>query len=194
MSLLLYSNVINFDRGEAGVDECGRGCLAGPVVAAAVILHPHYLGELINDSKKLKSKDRELLSEEIKQNSDWSIGVSSVEEIDQINILQATMLAMTRAIEGLKNKPAHLLVDGNYFRTKLNIPFQCIVKGDATYTSIAAASIIAKVYRDTLMQELHQVYPQYLWNKNMGYGTVKHRDAVREYGLIEHHRKTFTYK
>jgi ribonuclease HII len=182
------------DRLEAGCDEVGRGCLCGPVVAAAVILPEDYANEFINDSKKLSKSNRENLVEEIKISAlAWSIAEASVEEIDQINILHASILAMNRAIKSLKLIPQHLLIDGNRFKTDLNIPFDCIVKGDGKFASIAAASILAKVYRDNLMADLSKEFPGYGWEKNVGYPTKVHRDGIIKLGLTPLHRKSFRH-
>jgi ribonuclease HII len=182
------------NRLEAGCDEVGRGCLCGPVVAAAVILPEHYANEFINDSKKLSKSNRENLVEEIKISAlAWSIAEASVEEIDQINILHASILAMNRAIKSLKLIPQHLLIDGNRFKTDLNIPFDCIVKGDGKFASIAAASILAKVYRDNLMADFAKEFPGYGWEKNVGYPTKVHRDGIIKLGLTPLHRKSFRH-
>lgn len=180
------------DRIEAGCDEVGRGCLCGPVVAAAVILPPSYANEWINDSKKVTKKTRQHLVKEIKEASvSWAIGEASVAEIDRINILNASFLAMNRAIASLRVPPDHLLVDGNRFKTNLRTPFTCIVKGDAKIACIAAASILAKVYRDDLMEKLAEIYPGYGWERNVGYPTQIHRDGIRKLGPTPIHRKGF---
>ncbi|HSI76743.1 MAG TPA: ribonuclease HII [Lunatimonas sp.] len=180
------------DRIEAGCDEVGRGCLCGPVVAAAVILPTSYANEWINDSKKVTKLTRQNLVEEIKEASvSWAIGEASVAEIDRINILNASFLAMNRAIASLQVPPDHLLVDGNRFKTNLNTPFTCIVKGDAKIASIAAASILAKVYRDDLMEKLAETYPGYGWERNVGYPTRLHREGIRRLGPTPIHRKGF---
>lgn len=177
---------------ECGCDEAGRGCLAGPVVAAAVILPPDFSHPLLNDSKKLSDKQRRLLRPIIEQNAiAYCVGFVSNEEIDKINILQASFLAMNRAIEGLKQKPELLLIDGNRFNNNTDIAFQCIVKGDSLYQSIAAASILAKTYRDDYMLNLHKEFPKYHWDKNMGYPTKAHRQAIIENGISPFHRKSF---
>ncbi|MFC0262258.1 ribonuclease HII [Fontibacter flavus] len=182
------------NRIEAGCDEVGRGCLCGPVVAAAVILPPDYANEFINDSKKLSKSNRNNLIQEIKTSAlAWSIAEASVEEIDSINILNASFLAMSRAIEGLKEKPEHLLIDGNRFKSHLDIPFSCIVKGDSKFASIAAASILAKVYRDDLMEDMAAKYPGYGWEKNAGYPTRAHREGIIKLGLTPIHRKSFRH-
>lgn len=182
------------NRLEAGCDEVGRGCLCGPVVAAAVILPEDYANELINDSKKLNKSNRENLFEEIKIAAlAWSIAEASVEEIDQINILHASILAMNRAIKSLKLLPDHLLIDGNRFKTDTGIPFDCIIKGDGKFASIAAASILAKVYRDNLMADLAKEFPGYGWEKNVGYPTKVHREGIIKLGLTPIHRKSFKH-
>lgn len=185
---------LQFDRLEAGCDEVGRGCLCGPVVAAAVILPEDYANEFINDSKKLSKCNRENLIEEIKASAlAWSIAEASVEEIDEINILNASFLAMSRAVKNLKVIPQHLLIDGNRFKTDLNIPFDCIIKGDGKFASIAAASILAKVYRDNLMADFAKKYPGYGWEKNVGYPTKTHREGIIKLGLTPIHRKSFRH-
>lgn len=182
------------DRIEAGCDEVGRGCLSGPVVAAAVILPGDYANEFINDSKKLSKSNRNSLVDEIKSSAiAWAIAEASVEEIDKINILQASFLAMTRAVEKLKKSPDHLLIDGNRFKTSLTIPYSCIVKGDSKFASIAAASILAKVYRDDLMEKMAQKFPGYGWEQNAGYPTKTHREGIIKLGLTPFHRKSFRH-
>lgn len=178
---------------EAGVDEAGRGCLAGPVVAAAVILPPDYKHTLLNDSKQLNRKQRDAIREDILKDAvSWGVGEATPFEIDQINILQATYLAMHRAIEKLTPLPQYLIIDGNRFKSYKAVPAACIVKGDAKYLSIAAASILAKTYRDDYMAHLCQQYSQYGWSQNAGYPTPKHREAIAEYGTTEYHRMSFT--
>lgn len=182
------------NRLEAGCDEVGRGCLCGPVVAAAVILPPQYANALINDSKKLTKSNRESLIQEIKSNAiAWAVAEASVEEIDAINILHASFLAMNRAIEKLNTKPEHLLIDGNRFNTHLHYTYDCMIKGDENFVSIAAASILAKVYRDHLMAEYAKIYPGYGWETNAGYPTKAHRDGIRALGLTPIHRKHFKH-
>ncbi len=177
---------------ECGCDEAGRGCLAGPVVAAAVVLPSDFSHPLLNDSKKLSDKQRRLLRPIIEQNAiAYCVGFVSNQEIDKINILQASFLAMNRAVEGLKQKPELLLIDGNRFNNNTDIAFQCIVKGDSLYQSIAAASILAKTYRDDYMLNLHKEFPKYHWDKNMGYPTKAHRQAIIENGTSPFHRKSF---
>lgn len=177
---------------EAGCDEAGRGCLAGSVYAAAVILPPDYENELLNDSKKLSAKKRYTLRAEIERNAvAWAVGVVTPEEIDKINILNASFLAMHRALDQLKVRPEAVIVDGNRFKPYQELPFTTIVKGDGKYLSIAAASILAKTYRDDYMQALAKEYPQYDWQSNMGYPTKKHRQAISEHGVTPYHRKSF---
>ena len=180
------------NRLEAGCDEAGRGCLAGPVVAAAVILDPKKVILGLNDSKKLNEKQRLVLKDEIiKKALSFGIGVVEVSEIDKINILNASILAMHKAISQLKISPDFLLIDGNRFHPYLSIPYETIVKGDAKFQSIAAASILAKTHRDYLMNCLHQKTPGYDWETNKGYPTLKHRKALQNFGVSIHHRKTF---
>ena len=177
---------------EAGLDEVGRGCLAGPVVAAAVILPPDYSHCLLNDSKQLTAQQRISIGEDIVRDAlDWAIAEVSHEEIDRINILKASFLAMHRAVDRLKALPEHLLVDGNRFTPYPMLPHTCIVKGDSQYFSIAAASVLAKNYRDNLMGELAKEYPQYGWERNVGYPTIAHRKALLEFGITPYHRKSF---
>ncbi len=177
---------------EAGVDEAGRGCYAGPVFAAAVILPKDFHHPLLNDSKKLSEKQRDLLRPVIEQES-IAFGVASVsnKDIDIINILQASFTSMHLSIQQLNPQPDFLLIDGNRFLKYSNIPHQCIVKGDGKFASIAAASVLAKTYRDEYMLKLHHEFPVYSWNKNKGYGTADHRRAIEEHGLCIHHRKSF---
>jgi ribonuclease HII len=179
-------------RIECGVDEAGRGCLAGPVFAAAVILPESFSNELLNDSKQLTEKQRYALRPIIEAEAvAYAVGVVFPDEIDKINILNASFLAMTRAIEALNVKPEHLLIDGNRFKSKLLIPFTTIVKGDGKMMSIAAASVLAKTYRDDYMNKIAEEYPQYDWLENKGYPTAKHRDAIAEHGITPYHRLTF---
>lgn len=189
MSLLPY---LEANRIEAGCDEVGRGCLAGPVVAAAVILPTDYINPWINDSKKLSKINRQNLIAEIKEKSlAWAIAEASVEEIDQINILNASFLAMKRAILKLEVSPEHLLIDGNRWKSDLNLPFTCVIKGDGKIASIAAASILAKVYRDDLMERLAMEHPHFAWERNVGYPTSAHREGIEKFGSTIWHRKTF---
>lgn len=181
------------DRIEAGCDEAGRGCLAGSVYAAAVILPPDFYNEDLNDSKQLSEKKRYALRPIIEREAiAWAVGVVTPEEIDKINILKASFLAMHRAIEQLNKKPEHLLIDGNRFIPYPEIPHTTVVKGDGKYLSIAAASILAKTYRDDYMHQLALEYPEYHWKENKGYPTKVHREAIRKYGITPYHRKTFT--
>ena len=179
-------------RLEAGCDEAGRGCLAGPVVAAAVILPPDFRNELLNDSKKLTEKQRYQLRPVIEQQAiAFGVGMVSHAEIDEINILNASFLAMHRAIDQLCQTPEHLLIDGNRFKPYSGIAHTCVVKGDGKLLPIAAASVLAKTYRDDLMNELHGQYPDYAWDKNKGYPTKAHREAIRKAGVSPFHRMTF---
>lgn len=180
------------DRIEAGCDEAGRGCLAGPVVAAAVILPKHYKHEVLNDSKQLSKEDREQLRIEIEHDAlAWAVAEVSSEEIDEINILNASFKAMHLAIEKLTITPQFLLIDGNRFKVYEGIDHECIVKGDAHYLSIAAASVLAKTYRDELMQKLAGQFPGYGWETNVGYPTPEHREGIKLLGITPYHRKTF---
>lgn len=184
---------LNKNIREAGCDEAGRGCLAGAVFAAAVILPESFQSELLNDSKQLSEKQREALRPQIEREAiAWAVGIVSPEEIDEINILNASFLAMHRAIEKLSVCPEHLLIDGNRFRPYKDIPHTTIVKGDGKYLSIAAASILAKTHRDEYMQRLHEEYPFYDWNQNKGYPTQKHRAGITVHGATPYHRKSFT--
>ena len=177
---------------EAGCDEAGRGCLAGSVYAAAVILPSDYQNELLNDSKKLTAKKRYTLREEIERDAiAWAVGIVTPEEIDKINILNASFLAMHRALDQLQVRPEAVIVDGNRFKPYQDLPSTTIVKGDGKYLSIAAASILAKTYRDDYMLSLAEEYPQYDWQSNMGYPTKKHRQAIREHGITPYHRKSY---
>lgn len=177
---------------EAGCDEAGRGCLAGPVFAAAVIFPPDYTNSLLNDSKQLSEKKRMALRPIIEQEAlAFAVASVSAEEIDKINILNASFLAMHRALDLLQHKAEYIIVDGNRFKSYLEVPHSCIVKGDSKYLSIAAASILAKTYRDDYMDGIAGEYPIYDWLSNKGYPTIKHRNAVLAYGASPHHRKTF---
>ena len=177
---------------EAGCDEAGRGCLAGPVVAAAVILPKGYKNIMLDDSKKVSEKNRNELRIDIEKNA-VAIGIGIVEErkIEKINILQASLLAMHLAIKNLVIKPSHLVIDGNKFNPYPKIDHTCIIKGDGKYLNIAAASIIAKTKRDEIMKGLSEIYPEYLWNQNKGYPTKKHKNAISEFGITKYHRKSF---
>ena len=177
---------------EAGCDEAGRGCLAGSVYAAAVILPPDYHNEWLNDSKQLTEKRRYALREQIERDAvAWAVGIVTPEEIDHINILNASILAMHRALDQLTVRPEAVIVDGNRFKKYRDLPHTTIVKGDGKYLSIAAASILAKTYRDDYMNQLAEEYPQYDWKSNKGYPTKKHRDAIRQYGTTPYHRMTY---
>ena len=177
---------------EAGCDEAGRGCLAGSVYAAAVILPEDYQNELLNDSKQLTEKKRYQLREIIKRDAiAWAVGIVSPEEIDKINILNASILAMHRALDQLKVRPEAIIVDGNRFKPYQELPYTTIVKGDGKYLSIAAASILAKTYRDDYMNKLAEEYPQYNWLSNKGYPTKKHREAIKQFGITPYHRKSY---
>lgn len=185
---------------EAGVDEAGRGPLAGDVFAAAVIIPPDFCLEGLNDSKQLSERQRELMRPQIEQQAvAWAVAQATVEEIDRLNILNAAILAMHRAIAQLPTEPEHLIVDGNRFKpyvsqkTGMSVPYTTIVKGDAKYMSIAAASVLAKTHRDEYMLRLHEQYPMYDWDKNMGYPTPQHKRAIKQFGLSPYHRKTFKY-
>jgi ribonuclease HII len=181
------------DKVEAGCDEAGRGCLAGSVYAAAVILPPDYKNELLNDSKQLSERKRYLLRSIIENDAvAWAVGVVTAEEIDKINILNASILAMHRALDALKVQPEAIIVDGNRFKPYNDVPYTTIVKGDGKYLSIAAASILAKTYRDDYMKTIAEEYPQYDWKSNKGYPTNKHRVAIKKYGISPYHRKSFT--
>jgi ribonuclease HII len=181
----------NKDIIEAGIDEAGRGCYAGPVFAAAVILPKDFYHPLLNDSKQLKEAERDLLRPIIEKEAiDFAVSQVCNEQIDQINILQATFKAMHQAVDSLKLIPQFLLVDGNRFKMH-SIAHQCVIEGDAIYTSIAAASILAKTYRDEFMQQMHKEYPHYGWNTNKGYGTLQHRRAIDEHGICQLHRRSF---
>lgn len=177
---------------EAGCDEAGRGCLAGPVVAAAVILPPDFDYGILNDSKKLSEKQRKELRPLIENGAlAWAVEMVSNQEIDKVNILNASFLAMNRAVQKLKVKPEHLLIDGNRFRPQTKIPFSCMIKGDGRFYSIAAASVLAKTWRDEFMEKIHREHPEYDWAKNKGYPTRKHREAIAKYGITKYHRLSF---
>ncbi len=177
---------------EAGTDEAGRGCLAGPVTAAAIILPEDFKNSLLNDSKLLSEKKRAILKPILEKNA-ISFGVAHIlpNKIDVVNILNASILAMHKAIAQLNADPKFIIVDGNRFKPYKNIPYECIIKGDGKYMSIAAASVLAKTYRDAYMEKLHAEYPMYNWKKNKGYPTKEHREAIREYGITKYHRKSF---
>ena len=183
-----YDNVI-----EAGCDEAGRGCLAGSVYAAAVIFPKDYENALLNDSKQLSAKKRYMLREIVERDAlAWAVGIVTPEQIDKMNILNASILAMHRALDLLKVRPEAVIVDGNRFKPYQNLPYSTIVKGDGKYLSIAAASILAKTYRDDYMDGLAEKYPQYDWKSNKGYPTKKHREAIKSFGITPFHRKSFT--
>lgn len=188
----MLKNYYEQGRVEAGCDEAGRGCLAGSVYAAAVILPPDYQNERLNDSKKLTARQRYALRQDIERDAvAWAVGVVTPQEIDQINILNASILAMHRALDQLQVRPEAIIVDGNRFKPYRDLPHTTIVKGDGKYLSIAAASILAKTYRDDEMIRLAQEYPDYDWQHNMGYPTRKHREAIRQHGITPYHRRTF---
>jgi ribonuclease HII len=180
-------------RREAGCDEAGRGPLAGPVVAAAVVLPPDYRNDILNDSKQLTERQRNLLRADIEANAiAWAVAIVSPEEIDRLNILHASTHAMCLAVQQLQGpKPDFLLIDGNRFYNETDIPYQTFVKGDATFMSIAAASILAKTHRDEIMVRLHEEYPAYGWDRNKGYPTAAHYEAIEKHGVTPHHRRSF---
>lgn len=189
----MLKNAYYINKVEAGCDEAGRGCLAGSVFAAAVILPPDYENELLNDSKQLSEKKRYLLCSMIEKDAlAWAVGVVTAAEIDKINILNASILAMHRALDALSVRPEAIIVDGNRFKPYHDVPHTTIVKGDGKYLSIAAASILAKTYRDDYMKAIAEEFPQYDWQSNKGYPTKKHRAAIKEYGISPYHRKSFT--
>jgi len=181
-----------FDGLEVGTDEAGRGCLAGPVTAAAVILPNDFSNAILNDSKQLSERKRELLRPVIELEA-MTFGVAHIfpEEIDKINILNASILGMHRSIDQLSVMPEHIIVDGNKFKPYKNIPHQTIIKGDGKYLNIAAASVLAKTYRDAYMEQIHEEFPMYNWKKNKGYPTVEHREAIKKYGTTKYHRMSF---
>lgn len=181
------------DKVEAGCDEAGRGCLAGPVVAAAVILPGDFFHPLLDDSKKLTEKTREELREVItKEAVTWAVDVCSPKEIDKLNILWASFAAIHKALHKINQVPQHILIDGNRFKPYKKIPYTCVIKGDGKYMSIAAASVLAKTFRDDMMRELHGKFPVYGWDQNKGYPTEFHRQAIERHGSCVHHRKSFT--
>ncbi len=190
----MLKSAFSKDLIECGCDEAGRGCLAGPVVAAAVILPKGFMHSLLDDSKKLNKSTREQLRNDVMEHAlAWSVGMVSPEEIDKINILNASFLAMHKAIDKLSINPELLLIDGNRFKSYKDIKHHCIIKGDGKYLSIAAASILAKTFRDDYMLEAHKSYPDYSWDTNKGYPTPKHKEAIQRHGLCEHHRKSFNH-
>lgn len=187
LQLKIYPELI-----ECGTDEAGRGCLAGPVTAAAVILPENFADEFLNDSKQLSLLKRNRLKPLIEQEAlAYSVSHVMMDEIDKINILQASITAMHRSIEGLKTPPQYIAVDGNKFHPFGKIPHQCVVKGDAKFLHIAAASVLAKTYRDAFMEKIHEEFPMYNWKKNKGYPTAEHREAIKKYGITKYHRKSF---
>lgn len=187
LQLKIYPKLI-----ECGTDEAGRGCLAGPVTAAAVILPENFADEFLNDSKQLSLLKRNRLKPLIEQEAiSYSVSHVMMDEIDKINILQASITAMHRSIEGLQTLPQFIAVDGNKFRPFGKIPHQCVVKGDAKFLHIAAASVLAKTYRDAFMEKIHEEFPMYNWKKNKGYPTAEHREAIKKYGITPYHRKSF---
>lgn len=191
----MLENSFQTELAEAGCDEAGRGCLAGAVFAAAVILPPDFHHPLLNDSKQMTERQRNLLREVIEREAvAWAVAAVSPARIDEINILNASFEGMTRAVESLAVRPAFLAIDGNRFRTRLDIPYSCIVKGDGKYADIAAASVLAKTHRDEEMLRLAAEYPQYGWERNKGYPTREHRLAIREHGLTPYHRLTFNHE
>lgn len=191
----MLENQFQYDLLEAGCDEAGRGCLAGPVYAAAVILPRDFHDPLLNDSKQMSARNRERLRTIIEREAvAWAVEAVSAERIDAINILNASFEGMSLAAARLDPSPEFLAIDGNRFRTSLKIPYRCIVKGDATYADIAAASVLAKTYRDDYMRQLAEEYPQYGWASNKGYPTREHRLAIRRYGLTPYHRLTFNHE
>lgn len=177
---------------EAGTDEAGRGCLSGPVVAAAVILPEDFHHEFLNDSKQISEKKRNILRPFIEEHSTaFAVSFIDNEEVDKLNVLQSSITGMHRSLDGLKVTPEYVIVDGNKFKPYNDIPYETIVKGDAKFMSIAAASVLAKTYRDDFMEKIHKEYPQYNWKKNKGYPTKEHRAAIREFGATKYHRKSF---
>jgi ribonuclease HII len=192
MQLNMLTSFYQEELTEAGLDEAGRGCFAGPVFAAAVILPNDFFHPLLNDSKQVNEKNRNELRWYIEEKAlSFSVASCSVEEIDSLNILKASFTAMHRALDVLNTKPGLLLIDGNRFTRYKRMPHRCFVKGDGIYASIAAASILAKTHRDEYMTRLHSLFPQYHWDTNKGYGTAEHRKAIEVYGLCNHHRKSF---
>lgn len=188
---MLKHNLSGFEF-EVGTDEAGRGCLSGPVVAAAVILPPNFEHELLNDSKQLSEKKRTELRPYIEENSlAYAVAFIDNNEVDELNVLQASIIAMHRSIAKLTIQPQYIIVDGNKFKPYKNIPYKTVVKGDAKYMSIAAASVLAKTYRDAYMEKIHNEFPDYFWIKNKGYPTKQHREAIKKFGVTKYHRRTF---
>ena len=191
----MLENCFQYDLPEAGCDEAGRGCLAGPVFAAAVMLPPDFHDPLLNDSKQMTARQRDLLRAIVEREAlAWVVKAVSAERIDQINILNASFEGMSLAVARLDPAPAFLAIDGNRFRTRLELPYRCVVKGDGKYADIAAASVLAKTHRDEYMRRLAEEYPQYGWLQNKGYPTREHRLAVRRYGVTPYHRLTFNHE
>ena len=191
----MLENQYQYHLSEAGCDEAGRGCLAGPVFAAAVMLPPDFHDPLLNDSKQMSERNRDKLRAVIEREAiAWAVEAVSAARIDEINILNASFEGMSLAVERLSPAPEFLAIDGNRFRTHLTIPWQCIVKGDGQYADIAAASVLAKTHRDEYMRQIAEEYPQYGWSQNKGYPTREHRLAIREYGLTPHHRLSFNHE
>ena len=191
----MLENQYQYHLSEAGCDEAGRGCLAGPVFAAAVMLPPDFHDPLLNDSKQMSERNRDKLRAVIEREAiAWAVEAVSAARIDEINILNASFEGMSLAVERLSPAPEFLAIDGNRFRTRLTIPWQCIVKGDGKYADIAAASVLAKTHRDEYMRQIAEEYPQYGWAQNKGYPTREHRLAIREYGLTPHHRLSFNHE
>lgn len=191
----MLENQYQYHLSEAGCDEAGRGCLAGPVFAAAVMLPPDFHDPLLNDSKQMSERNRDKLRAVIEREAiAWAVEAVSAARIDEINILNASFEGMSLAVERLSPAPEFLVIDGNRFRTHLTIPWQCIVKGDGKYADIAAASVLAKTHRDEYMRRIAGEYPQYGWSQNKGYPTREHRLAIREYGLTPHHRLSFNHE
>ncbi len=190
----MLENCYQHELLEAGCDEAGRGCLAGSVFAAAVILPPDFSHPLLNDSKQMTERQRNILREVIEREAvAWAVAEVAVARIDEINILRASIEGMNIAAESLKVKPGFLAIDGNRFTSRSGLPYKCIVKGDGKYANIAAASVLAKTHRDEYMMRLHEEYPQYRWDSNKGYPTKDHRLAIREYGLTPYHRLSFNH-
>ena len=191
----MLENQFQYDLLEAGCDEAGRGCLAGPVFAAAVILPRDFHHPLLNDSKQMTERNRDILREIIEREAvAWAVEAVSATRIDEINILNASFEGMSLSADRLTPRPQFLAIDGNRFRTRLDIPYQCVIKGDATYADIAAASVLAKTHRDEYMRKIAMEFPQYGWDKNKGYPTRAHRLAIREFGLTPHHRLSFNHE
>ncbi|MBS9461874.1 ribonuclease HII [Flagellimonas sp. 389] len=187
----MLQSLLKFEN-EAGTDEAGRGCLAGPVTAGAIILPKDFVNDILNDSKQVSAIKRDYLKSVLEKEAvTFSVSHVFEDEIDKINILNASILAMHKAIDGLSQTPSFILVDGNRFKPYRSVGHECVIKGDSKFMSIAAASILAKTYRDKYMNTIHEEYPMYNWKKNKGYPTKEHRDAIRKYGLTKYHRKSF---